>query len=85
MLLAATDQGLGSVWIGIWPIPSRMAQVRKILDIPETVRPFSMVFIGYPAEEREGRSRYNEKAIHWQKYDSTRKLRTKDKPKLGHY
>lgn len=85
MLLAATDIGLGTVWIGIFPIESNMNTLRKILDIPEHVKPLGMVYVGHATYPSEGRCRYNEKAIYWQKYDPNRKHRKKDKPVVGHY
>lgn len=85
MLLAATDIGLASVWIGICPLPSRMEMMRKLIDAPEHVKPMGMVYIGHGTYQEPGRCRYNEKAIYWQKYDSERKHRTKDKPVIGHY
>lgn len=85
MLLAATDIGLASVWLGLWPVDSRIKQMRQLLDIPEHVVPLSMVYLGYGEYELEGRCRYNEKAIYWQKYDPSRKHRKKDKPIIGHY
>ena len=85
MLLASTDMGLGAVWIGLYPIESNIRPVRRLLDIPEHVIPLSIVYVGYPAEEKEGRSRYNEKRVYWQKYDPERKHKSKDKPKIGHY
>lgn len=47
--------------------------------------PLSIIYFGHPAEEKEGRSRYNEKRVYWQKYDPNRKHKTKDKPVIGHY
>lgn len=85
MLLAATDMGLGSLWIGIYPIESRMQSVREVLDMPENVNPLGMVYVGYAAKQQEGRCRYNEKAVYWQKYDKLRKHRKKNKPVTGHY
>ena len=85
MLLAATDIGLGSLWIGIYPIKSKIEPVKKILDIPEYVIPLAMVYFGYPNAILEGRCRYNEKRIYRQKYDPDRKHKTKDKPRIGHY
>lgn len=85
MLLAATDIGLGSLWIGIFPLESRMNTIRDILNIPQHVNPLGMVYVGHAANVAEGRCRYNEKAVYWQKYDPERKHRKKDKPVVGHY
>jgi hypothetical protein len=43
------------------------------------------VYVGYPAEEKEERTRFNEKRIYWQEYEPSRKHKTKDKPVIGHY
>jgi len=48
ILLAATAQGLGAVWIGIHPVTDRVAAVRNILEIPQDKTPFSIVSIGWP-------------------------------------
>lgn len=85
MLLRATDMGLGSLWVGIFPIPSRMQTVRDILDMPPNVNPLGLMYVGYPNTKAEGRCRYNEKAVYWQKYDPNRKHKKKDKPVVGHY
>lgn len=85
ILLAATDMGIGSLWIGVYPIEARINSLRKVLDISDYVVPLAMVYLGYPNYETEGRSRYNEKRIYWQKYDPQRKHKTKDKPVMGHY
>ena len=85
ILLAATSLGLGSVWIGIYPVEPRVRALKEIFDMPEHVIPMSIAYIGYPAEEKEPRTQYNEKRIYWQKYDPERKYRTKDKPDIGHH
>jgi nitroreductase len=85
ILIAATCLELGSVWIGVYPLESRTRIIRKIFQIPEHVTPLSLVYVGYPAEEKPARTRYNEKRIYWQEYDPNRKHRAKDKPIIGHY
>lgn len=46
ILLAATDLGLGSCWVGAFD----EEKLKDILNIPENVRPQSIVTIGYPEE-----------------------------------
>lgn len=68
MILAATAMDLGSVWIGGFdPI-----KIRSILDIPEEVEVISIVYVGYPKELPEARTKYIEAAVHYQKYDRNR-------------
>jgi nitroreductase len=65
ILLAATSLGLGSVWVGIHPVFLFVNQVRRILNLPKEVTPLNLIYIGYPAEEKEPRSQYEEKRVHW--------------------
>ncbi|WP_308165776.1 nitroreductase family protein [Clostridium algidicarnis] len=85
ILIAATSIGLGSVWIGVYPIESNIKSVKNILNMPQHVTPLGIVYVGYPAEEKEARTRLNEKRIYWQAYEPSRKHKTKDKPVIGHY
>ncbi|TFH04367.1 MAG: nitroreductase family protein [Methanosarcina sp.] len=64
MLLAAHDLGLGAVWIGVYPAEKLVTGIRELFKIPEHVTPFSAIAIGYPAEEKPGRSRYEASRIH---------------------
>lgn len=85
MLIAAVELGLGSVWIGLYPTPSKCAPVSKVLNIPEHVIPMSVVYFGYPGEFKEPRTQYNEERIYWQEYEPKRKHRARPKniKKLG--
>lgn len=79
ILLSATSLGVGSIWIGVHPIPSLIKPVRDILDIPDYVIPLGIAYVRYPNEEKEPRTQYNEKRIYWEKYDSKRKHRSRAK------
>jgi len=68
ILIAATSLGLGSVWIGIYPVRSFMKIVSEILFIPKSVTPLCVVYVGYPAEAKPPRTRYVEKRVFWQQY-----------------
>jgi len=68
MLIAAEGMGLGTVWTGIYPIQSRVNDVRRVLGIPETAVPLAAVLVGYPAEEKPARTQYNEARVHWERY-----------------
>lgn len=65
MWLRTDELGLGGVWLGIAPLRDRMDNVRKILDLPDTVEAFSLFPVGYPAQERTQEDRYDEKRIHF--------------------
>mgnify|MGYP000683356815 CR=1 FL=1 len=67
LLLEATHQGLGGVWIGAYPLEDRMDKIREIADLPSHLTPFSMVAIGYPAEGEDTtvKERFDESRIHY--------------------
>jgi nitroreductase len=68
LLLAATALGLGTVWLGVYPRDERVAAVRRILALPDHITPLNLVSIGYPAEEKEPRTQYNEARVHWERW-----------------
>jgi len=53
MILAAAAEGLGTCWIGAFV----EAEVRKVLAIPEGVKPIALTPLGYPAVEAKPRPR----------------------------
>lgn len=63
--LATDALGLGGVWIGTAPQEERMEAVEKIIGMPDTLRAFAVFPLGYPAESREQRDRFDESRIHW--------------------
>lgn len=65
LLLEATDQGLGAVWMGIAPIKERMDYVQEVLQIPEHLNAFALIPCGYPAEERKQQDRFDPARIHF--------------------
>jgi nitroreductase len=68
ILLAATSQGLGSVWVGLYPRIHRMEFIHELFDLPEHIRPFSIVSLGFPAEEKPLPSRFNKERIHYEQW-----------------
>jgi nitroreductase len=66
LLLAAHDQGLGAVWVGVYPVEERVASLKQILGLPVSVIPLSVVPLGYPASTPErAEKRYNETRLHY--------------------
>lgn len=70
ILLQVVEEGLGAVWMGIAPGTSGQAKLAAVLGLPETVKPYSLVCIGYPAEgvDLEAADRFDESRIHYNKY-----------------
>ncbi len=63
LLLAATSLGIGSCWIGLYPRENRMAAVSVLFGLPAHVKPFALVSLGYPAEEKEKPDRFKPERI----------------------
>ncbi|MEO0068345.1 MAG: nitroreductase family protein [candidate division WOR-3 bacterium] len=53
IILAATAEGLGTCWIGAFI----EAEVKRVLQIPEGVKPVALTPLGYPAQEPKPRPR----------------------------
>ncbi|MGI5921006.1 MAG: nitroreductase family protein [Syntrophomonadaceae bacterium] len=64
LLLAVQDQGLGAVWLGIYPRQERVESMRQLFNIPDQVMPFALVPVGYPAEMKGPEYRYREDRVH---------------------
>ena len=64
ILLEATELGLGSVWCGIYPKEDRVAAIQEALGVKPNIIPLGLVEIGYPDEEKEPRTQYNESKVH---------------------
>ncbi|UCG55542.1 MAG: nitroreductase family protein [Dehalococcoidia bacterium] len=68
ILLAAHALGLGAVWLGIYLREERTEAIRKMLKLPESVMPLSLIAVGFPAEKKPPASRYNENRIHYNEW-----------------
>ena len=68
LLLAAQAEGLGGVWVGIYPKKDRMGELQSILSIPPGIIPFALVPLGHPAEAKGKENRYKEERVHHNKW-----------------
>ena len=68
ILLAAHALGLGACWCGISPMTGPISAVKEYFKLPDNVKPFSIVVLGYPADEPKQPERYNPERIHWEKW-----------------
>lgn len=64
LLLAATAQGLGSVWISLYPKKKHQRFVGELLDIPEHVGVLCVLAVGHAADEKRPRIQYKPERIH---------------------
>lgn len=68
ILLAAVELGLGTVWLGVHPIHNFTKRISQILHLPDHVKPLNIIYVGYPAEEKEPRTQYDPDRVHWEVY-----------------
>jgi nitroreductase len=68
ILIEAQYKGLGAVWLGIYPRKERVKGLKELFNLPEDIIPLSIVSIGHPAESKEPSNRYNQSAIHINKW-----------------
>lgn len=68
ILLHATELGLGSVWLGVYPREKRMKGLANVLHLPGHIIPISLIAIGYPAEEKPPNEGIEEEKIHFNRY-----------------
>ena len=68
ILLQATHEGLGAVWLGFHPVEDRVLKLKEYLKIPDYCIPFSVICVGFPAHESEVKLRYDESKVHHDRY-----------------
>jgi len=68
ILIEAQHLGIGSVWLGVYPIEDRVKGIKELLNLPLRVIPLSIISLGYPAEEKEPSNRYDNLRIHINKW-----------------
>ncbi len=68
ILLAAHGKGLGAVWAGLYPRERRITGVQKLFKLPENIKPFSIVSVGYAAEKKDFPSRFKKERIHYENW-----------------
>ena len=68
ILLAANALGLGAVWTGCYPIEDRVAEVSKVLKLPETIVPLCVIAIGHPAEQPTPKDKWKPENISYNEF-----------------
>lgn len=68
ILLACHALGLGAVWTAVYVDKERIANVRKILNIPENIIPLNVIPIGVPKEKGKALDKFKEGNVHWEKW-----------------
>jgi nitroreductase len=68
LMLCAHGVGLGSCWVGVYPVKETILGLQKLFSLPECVVPISLVSLGYPAESPTAEERFKTEKIHFNKW-----------------
>ncbi|NMA42789.1 MAG: adenylyltransferase/cytidyltransferase family protein [Oligosphaeraceae bacterium] len=65
IMLAINAFRLGSCCLGIHPRQERVTALQNMFKLPKNIIPIMGITLGWPAEQKEPRSNFSEKALHW--------------------
>ncbi len=68
ILLAAHSKGIGAVWLGLHPREERKQGMSKLFGLPGHIKPFAMIALGYPNEEKPVPERFKRERIHYNRW-----------------
>ena len=68
ILLAAEAMGLGAVWTAVHPYPEREEYIRRVLGIPSSIIPFSVIPIGHPVGDEQPKEKFRQSNVHWERW-----------------
>lgn len=68
MLIEINSLGLGSVWLGVHPMPEREEYLRKFFSLPAKIIPFALLPVGYPAQQLPAADRFDQARVHYEKW-----------------
>ena len=66
LLVAAHALGLGACWLGVHPRQPRVEALTKLLALPDKTLPISCIAVGWPAEQKSPRTRYQASHVHYE-------------------
>ncbi len=68
--LEVTNLNLGAVWLGCAPHEDRMNKVKEVLNLPNHIKPYSVLAIGYPLDANANKfvDRYDESKVTFGKF-----------------
>ena len=68
LLVAAEAIGLGAVWTACYPMPDRMNPTIAALGLPDNVKPFAVIPVGYPAGDDQPKDKWKPENVHYDKW-----------------
>ena len=71
MLIAIRAEGLGGVWLGVYPDEARVEGARKTFSLPNSIIPFAIVAIGHTQVKQIEANRYQTHRVHYNGFNVT--------------
>lgn len=68
ILLEAVHLNLGAVWLGVYPIEERIANLSGKLGLPVNILPLGIVAVGHPVETPHPVDRFDAQRVHTEKW-----------------
>ena len=68
LLLATHALGLGAVWVGIYPVETRVKEIGGLLGLPKFAAPLCLAAIGHPAEPLVQADRLKPERLHQERW-----------------
>ena len=68
ILLAAKWLGLDTCWMGIYPWEKTINEFSDYFKLPDNIKPYSLIAVGYGAEKKECPERFDVSKIHVNKW-----------------
>jgi len=68
ILLEGEHIRLGTCWCGVYPRQELVDGVSELFNLPEHIKPVSIIAVGYPAEQREVQERFNPDRVHYENW-----------------
>ena len=68
MLLQIVKEGLGGVWLGVYPTEDRVNYLKEIFKIPDNIEPFGVICFRYSEKQNIFVDRYDKAKVHWEEY-----------------
>lgn len=70
ILIAATQMGIGSCYIGIYPLEERILACNEILGVVNHAFTFALIALGYPKEENAfyDKNKFRDDIVHHNRY-----------------
>ena len=68
LLIRAVELGLGTCWLGGYPVEDRLEKLQQLLDPPEEILPLWVIALGHPAKAGKVLDKFREDRLHFEQW-----------------